>query len=291
MQALHKGQQAPREATDYSKGWEVAPFFLSFHFMTSSLPTLASQLCSPSPFTPIYAKPIHHLILHPSVKSFMLPSLAHHLAHHQSFSSPQHTLGKEQSLRDAPKSKGELNLKIPTQAWQVPGHFCIKSNWHLPGKPQDCCSLPSGHRGGNVRSRKEEKALLEGKRGLLGAMLELLLPGNLTREKGGKASVPARQIQGPCIDDCRRNNSIFTSGFMPLICYSNYCSALMDDSTLQLVLDQCCTAGNKLGFLPMEVITIFNFEWEPWQRSLLLPWYLANAWGKTTSNCWKGKMV
>lgn len=111
-----------------------------------------------------------------------------------------------------------------------------------------------------MRSRKEEKALLEGKRGLLGAMLELLLPGNLTREKGGKASVPARQIQGPCIDDCRHNNSIFTSGFMPLICYSNYCSALMDDSTLQLVLDQCCTAGNKLGFLPMEVITIFNFE-------------------------------
>lgn len=161
VQALHKGQQAPREATDHSKGWKLAsfaipPFFLSFHFEPSSPPTLASHLCSPSSFTPTHPRPTHHLPLHPPIGTSMLPNLAHH-AHHLSFSSSQCALGKEQSLRDAPKSDGQLNLKIPTQAWQVPGHFHAKSKWHLPGEPQDCCSLQSRHRGGNGRSVSRTK--------------------------------------------------------------------------------------------------------------------------------------
>lgn len=101
-----------------------SPFFLSFHFMPSSPPTLASHLRSPSSFTPSHPKPTHHLSLHPPTKTSMLPNLVHHRAHHLSFSSSQCALGKEQSLRDAPKSDGQLNLKIPTQAWQVPEHFC-----------------------------------------------------------------------------------------------------------------------------------------------------------------------
>ena len=114
-----------------------------------------------------------------------------------------------------------------------------------------------------MRSHNQDKVPMEGKRGLPGAMLKLLLSGNLTREKGGKATASAGQVQGPCIDDCTCNNSIFISGVMPPISYSNYRSTLRDDSTPQLVLDQCHTAGNKLNFLRMEVITILNFECEP----------------------------
>ena len=114
-----------------------------------------------------------------------------------------------------------------------------------------------------MKSCKQDKEPMESKRGLPGATLELLLPGNLTREKWGRAAVSAGQVPGPCVDDCRCNNSIFISGVMPPISYSNYCSALGVDSTPQLVLEQCHTAGSKLNFLPMEVINIFNFECEP----------------------------
>lgn len=114
-----------------------------------------------------------------------------------------------------------------------------------------------------MRSREQDKATVGGKRGLPGATLELLLPGNPTVEKGGKATVSAGQVQGPCTDDCRCNNSIFISGVMPPISYSNYRSALGDDSAPQLVPDQRHTAGNELNVLPTELITILNLDWEP----------------------------
>lgn len=88
-----------------------------------------------------------------------------------------------------------------------------------------------------------------GKKSFPVTRLELLLPGNLTRRKGTK---PKRQ-QGMSKGTAQMIADI--SGVMPPISYSNYCSTLRDDSTPQLVLD--------LNFLPIEVITIFNFECEP----------------------------
>lgn len=92
--------------------------------------------------------------------------------------------------------------------------------------------------------------------GLLGSTQELLLPGSTTREKGAQAAVSAGQVPGPCIDDCRCNSSIFISGVVPPISYSNYHSTLTADSTPQLVPDQRHTACNKLNFLPMETTTV-----------------------------------
>lgn len=74
---------------------------------------------------------------------------------------------------------------------------------------------------------------------LLGAIQELLLPGNTTREKEAQAAMSAGQVHKPCIDDCRCNNSIFLSGVTPPISYSNYHSTLTADSTSQLEPDQC----------------------------------------------------
>lgn len=143
------------------------------------------------------------------------------------------------------------------------GIFVLKQTDISPRKPENHCSLQSGHRGRNVRSHKQHKVSSENKMGLLGTTQGLLLPGNTTREKGAQAAASAGQVPGPCIDDCRCNNSIFISGVTPPISYFNYHSTLTADSTPQLVPDQCHAAGNKVNFLATETITSFNFEREP----------------------------
>lgn len=54
VQALHKGQQAPREATDHSKGWKLASFAIP-HF--SYLSILSPLLPQPWPPTSVLHPP------------------------------------------------------------------------------------------------------------------------------------------------------------------------------------------------------------------------------------------
>lgn len=123
------------------------------------------------------------------------------------------------------RATGQLNLEIPTQAWQVPGHFCAKSNWHLPGKPKDCCCcFQRGQRGGNARSCKEDKAHMGGKKSFPVTRLELLLPGNLTRRKGTK---PKRQ-QGRS-----KGNAQMIADIKPASLFQVSCLQLVTPITVQ----------------------------------------------------------
>lgn len=263
-QAPREGQQTPSEAIGHSKGRKVDSFAIPhFSDLSSSPTTLASHLCSLSSFTTTHPKPTHHLPLHPPLRlpcSQILPTatlttslpplLNGHLerGHHS-----------EMLLRVTVSSTLKSLLRYDKSL----GISVLKQSDTSPGKPKHHCSLQSGHRGRNARSHKQHKVSSEDKMGLLGTTQGLLLPGNTTREKGAQAAASAGQVPGPCIDDCRCNNSIFISGVMPPISYSNYHSTLTADSTPQLVPDQCHAAGNKLNFLPTETITSFNSECEP----------------------------
>lgn len=216
MQALHEGQQAPREITGHSKGWLIcnSSFFWSFIFFHNpDLPPVFSILLH---HIPVSASPSALAL---SSETTVLPNPAHHHAHHLPSSSPQRPLGR------ATHSEMLLRVMISStlkSLLRYDKHFCAKTNWNVPGKPKNCCSLPSGYKGRKVRSQKQDKVSSEEKMGLLGTTQKLLLPGNTTRERGAQAAVSAGQVPGPCRDDCRCNNSIFISGVTPPISYSNY---------------------------------------------------------------------
>lgn len=103
MQALHEGQQAPRGQLIIQKAERLphlqVPVYLIFPFHT--LPPVLPTLLHINP-----PKPTQHLPLHPPTKTSRLLNLAHHHAHHLSFSSSQCVLGKELSLTEAPESDG-----------------------------------------------------------------------------------------------------------------------------------------------------------------------------------------
>lgn len=121
----------------------------------------------------------------PSPWGWQPPSAARHSAAWSHWRSKM----MEQRCRDAPKSHGQFNLKIPTQAWQVPGHSCAKPNWHLPGEPQKCYSLQRGHRGGKVRSCSQDKPTTGDRKGLPSIVLELLLLRKLSRRKERRSCI------------------------------------------------------------------------------------------------------
>lgn len=243
-------EKTPREAPCHSKGWKVDSF---------AIPCFPDLSCSPTS------------ALAPSSKTSVLPNLAHHHVHHLPFSSSQWALGKGPSLRGAPKGDSST-LKSLLRNHKSLGTFVLKQAEIPLESPRIAAPTRAGagqRMWGAVRRTKCPQRTM----GLPGTTQELLLPGNTTRERGAQAAVPAGQDPGPCRDACRCNNSIFIPGVTPPISYSNYHSTLTADSTPQLVPGQRHTAGNKLDFLPMETITSFNFECEPWCGILLLPWH------------------
>lgn len=276
LQALHEGQQVRWEATAHSKSWKAASFAIPhFSYLSISCPLLPQPwpptcvLHPPSPQAPpsqcttclcaLLLRPPCSQILPTTMLTTSLSPLLSVCLERNSHSDMLLRAMVSSTLKSLLRHDKSPGTSVLNQT-----DISLES-LRIAAPPQ------RGHRGENVRSREQDKATLGGKRGLPGAALELLLPGNLTGEEGGKATASAGQVQGPCTDDCRCNKSIFISGVMPPISYSNYRSALGDDSTPQLVPDQRHTAGNKLNFLPTELITILNLDCEPWYTIPLLP--------------------
>lgn len=213
------------------------PLFLLFHFMSSSPPTLCSSTNS---------KPTHHLTLAPSkirggpsapscTSPIMLVSVSPlgnacfvPRGHSGSFllmrvtaHSHSCTVLLEEQLRRSSGSemlpRAMVNLKIPSQASHVLGHFCAKSNWHIPGKPQDCCSLDRRHGKRKVRRWSQDKLEFEG----FSRSHTRVASGQdtHTQERGRICIHMAGSSH--CINDSRCNSSIFISGAMPSIRYSS----------------------------------------------------------------------
>lgn len=249
------GSKAVKGSFKRLKGCLVcnSPFFLSFYFMSSS----------PHPWRPMFStvlhpkpppKLFHHLPLHSAIETSTLPNLALSTTTLSTLLSPLVSARLERS------SPSEMLLRAMS-SWTLKSLLRGDKSLGTSVLNQTDISLESLRISaipractGNVRSHKQAKGSREGKRGLLGAALELLLPGNFTGQKWGEAPVPAGQVHGPRVDGCRCNNSIFISGVMPPISYRNYRSTHRDDSTHQLVLDRC-HLGTSWIFCP--------WKWSP----------------------------